>query len=160
VTVLITQEYASEFATLNSLWAAARQRRFVPKDVHVFTPDATTDRARRLVDQIGVALQALGVEKPVIHLVPVKIDDFAAIRNEALRLIKKAQMEARKVAVDVTPGRTVAKLALFDAARSGRPDHVFYLDVAGYDYRDLPYPLVPARIQRARDLSEEGLADD
>ncbi len=90
---------------------------------------------------------------------PLVVDssDLSATRKQARDLIRARKMEGNTIAVDVTPGRTIPKLALYEACVQAKPDHVFYLSVADYDYRPLPYVRIPFRLQESKTLVPEAV---
>lgn len=155
----ITLEYRSPYAAINSIWAAARQHGHVPDRIHLLTSDAESEAARVHARMLGALQKGLGVV-PRVDVELIDINEVGKARRTVQALLKARKREGGTVAVDVTAGRTIPKLALFDACATERPHHVFYLDVARYDYRDRTYPLIPRRIQRSRDLLAEGLRDE
>lgn len=147
----IALEYKYPYGVVNPVWAASRRYKWFPDRIILFTPDA----GGRLAVQTRAMLEAFQkryLAKADVQLQEADQDDFDGIREDAQILIEKERDAGRRVAVDVTAGRTIPKLALYRAALAAQPDHVFYLNVRGYDYRPEPYPLVPARIQRCQDL--------
>lgn len=155
----ITTEYRSPYAAINSLWAAARQHRYIPDRIDLLTPDPTGTHALLHRDMLGELQRGLG-KTPRVELAQMDPDRLSATRRVAASLIKARKMEGNRVAVDITPGRTIAKLALLQACQRERPDHLFYLNVGEYDYRDLPYVRIPTRLQESRDVLAEVLGDD
>lgn len=150
----ITLEYRSAYATVNSLWAAARQHAYVPDSIHLLTPDPSGPHAQRVAAMLGAVQGSLG-RAPNVTLEEIDPGDLAATRALVRGFVKARKREGHQVAVDVTPGRTIPKLALFQACVEEKPHHVFYLSVEAYDYRDQPYVLIPRRLQESRDILAE-----
>lgn len=151
--VYITQSYASPYATINSVWAAAREHGYVPDCIHLLTPDPGDDDVVRLQKGLEALQHALGKE-PDVQLVEDDPEDFEDTASTVSDLIATCRGEGHRVAADVTPGRTIPKVALFDACARNPPDHLFYLSVPDYDYRDELYLNVPFRLQNSLDLVE------
>lgn len=154
----LTMEYKHEYATVNSLWAAARQQGYAPDRIHLLTPDPQGELAKRLTSMLGAVQASLG-KAPNVTLEAFDPEELAATRRLVRQFIKARKMEGDTVAVDVTPGRTQPKLAVFKACMEQRPDHLFYLSVPDYDYRPLPLVRIPFRLQRSLDLLEEVTKD-
>lgn len=152
--VYITQSYESPYATINPLWAAAREYDYRPDRVHLITPE---DHAHGVDDLVGAleSLQSSLDREPDVRIHsddPESFEDTAATIRE---IIRTSHDEGAEVAVDITPGRTIPKIALFDACLRLEPAHIFYLSVPGYDYRPKPYVKIPFRLQNLLDLTEE-----
>lgn len=150
----LTLEYRSPWAAVNSLWAAATRHGFVPDRIDLLSPDPATSHARQHARMLGALQEGLG--KPArVETTRIDPEALARVRRDAEAILHARRMEGARIAVDLTPGRTVAKLALLQACEAKPPDHIFYLDVPRYDYRDLPYLRIPLRLQRSRDLRQE-----
>lgn len=156
--VYITLEYRSPYGTVNSLWAAARQHGFVPGSIYLLTPGPDGAHAQRTTSMLAAVQETHG-RTPNVTAEKIDVDDLAGTRALVRKLVRARKMETHKVAVDVTAGRTIPKLALFQACVQEKPHHIFYLSVADYDYRDEPYVLVPRRLQESRDILAEVTGD-
>lgn len=154
--VYITQDYYRPYSVVNALWAAAEQHDFAPDRVYLLSSRAEEPVAKAVADALGLVQGALG--KPGdVQVASFPDNDLWAARK-AVQAIVDAHAND-EIAIDVTPGRTLAKLALFfTATRNEAVQHVFYLDVPGFDYRDEPHPLVPRRLEKCRSVLEEGSA--
>ncbi|MHB8584388.1 MAG: hypothetical protein ACYDDF_00915 [Thermoplasmatota archaeon] len=152
--ILITQDYNSEFATVNGAWAAARQHGYVADRVYVLCSSRDAARRARLRAMLEQLQRTHGVD-PFVDLLDVATQDAAAIQRAAGDIIRGTRALSGSVAVDLTPGRTVPKLALLRACLLERPDHLFYLDVPDFDYRWASFVKIPFRLQRCRDLALE-----
>jgi len=150
----ITQSYRTPWGTINPLWAAARDRGYRPDTVHLITPDEEADDVAALVDGLE-ALQEAFDREPDVQLHSDDPESFEDTAATIQGLIEDRHAAGAQVAVDITPGRTIPKIALFDACLRLDPEHIFYLSVPGYDYRPKPYLKIPFRLQKLIDLTEE-----
>lgn len=152
--IYITQSYRSPWGTINSLWASAREYGFVPDRIHLLTPAPDDEDVERLVAGLETLQKQLGKD-PDVDVVRDDPEDFQDTKMTVEHLLVEAQGEDTKIAVDLTPGRTIPKIALFAKSLQEEPDHVFYLSVPDYDYRPTPYVKIPFRLQHHMDLLEE-----
>lgn len=152
--VYITQSYRSPWGTINSLWASAREYDFIPDRIHLLSPASDSKEVRSLVAGLEALQEQLGRD-PDVDVIEDDPEDFRDTALTIERLVVKARSEDAEVAVDLTPGRTIPKIALFDVSLREEPDHIFYLSVPEYDYRPAPYVKIPFRMQNQMDLLEE-----
>ena len=145
----MTSEYNREFATVNAMWAAGRNRGFVPAKVYLLVEDPESERTRRVSAALEAVQEALGAGASVsaVKILPANPKQ---IHDTLKELLDKHAGDT--VALDITPGRTVPKLALFALVKHPAVKHLFYLNVAGFDYRDATYPEIPFPRQRCMDL--------
>lgn len=146
-------EYKYPYGLINSLWSAKDRYGYLPDKIILASLDAGESHTRQVVRMLEAWQQGHGVQPNVAVLVTSM--EPRDLRTAFAATLRAEQEAGNEVAVDVTSGRTIPKLALYRAALEEEPDHVFYLDVAGYDYRPQPYPLVPRRIQTCHDLDLE-----
>lgn len=173
-TVTVLSDYHLPYSAVNSLWAARDQHDgwladtiflLAPASGGALQDERSHNLTKTLVEQWHEGYRG----RADVRTVNVNPNDLPGIRGkvehrlEGLRAeaVDREDAEELKVALDVTPGRTFVKQALFDLARHLHPPpaHVFYLSVGGYDYRELPYPLIPRRIQTSRDVVDQVIED-
>ncbi len=146
-------EYKYPYGLINALWAAHDRYGHKPDRIILATTGEPTNHTRKLIAMLEAWQRGCNIDEQVVVLnLP---DDAASMRDDLAATIRSEMAAGHQVAVDVTSGRTVPKLALYHAAVDAQPDHVFYLDVQSYDYRPQPYPLIPRRIQTCHDLDLE-----
>lgn len=145
----MTSEYNREFATVNAMWAAGRNRGFVPAKVYLLAEDPESPRTKRVAAALEAVQEALGAQ-PSVVAVKILPSNPKHIHESVKGVLDGHTDDA--VALDITPGRTVPKLALFALVKHPAVRHLFYLSVAGFDYRDAAYPEIPFPRQRCMDL--------
>jgi hypothetical protein len=155
---LITQAYNREYPTLNGAWAAARLHGYIPDRILLFAEYPDLQATRRLETVLAAFQESLG-KAANVECRRIDRRDPRGFRENLRAVIRDLRSRGANVAVDVTAGRTLSKLALLEACARERPDHVFYLDVDRFDYRDDLFLRVPFRIQDCRDLIAEGSQD-
>ena len=152
--MLITITGVSRWAVINGLWAAARDKGYVPDKVYLVNRIGNEAEGERLARVIDGLVRSYGGTPEIVH---VKVDekDFVRIGRKISRLIEEEKAEGNEVALDITPGRKAVVASALIAAREKHVDHVFYLYIEDAFMADKPYPMIPFQIQHPIDLEVE-----
>lgn len=148
----LTFIHRSPYATWNPLQAWIRQHREVPEEVVLMHLDAMGHHAEVVARGVRVLLQHYGREEVPVRQVHVKNNAYQ-VWVDAVR----ETLDASTVPciVDVTPARTVPKLAVVASMRPVDDHQVLYLDVHKHRYDPKPFTWIPYNLQTIRSLRDE-----
>lgn len=144
--------HKSPYATWNPLMAWIRLEGSAPDRITLVHLGQMEDHAELVVKGIRRVLDHYEAGEIPIDMVPIQENTYQAWQEQVRGLLE--DRSARWV-VDVTPARTVAKLAAMGSIRPVDATHVLYLDVGEYRYDAKPFPWIPYNLQSVRLLREE-----
>ncbi len=141
----LTFVHRSPFATWNSLQAWIREAGEVPEQVVICHTPRVKEHARTVAAGTCDVLDHYGAARAEerVRLTSVATNDVTTWRGA----LEKELGQEGPWAVDVTPSRTIAKLAAAAVVQNHADAHLFYLDVADYRYEAKPFPWVPYNLQ-------------
>lgn len=145
---LLTFIHRSPYATWNSLQAWIRQAGAAPDEVAILHLPAVGNHASMVKEGVERLLRHYGAE-PKVRLVPVPDNGLPAWSETISNIIASDG----DWTIDVTPARTIPKLASMEALRASPETAAVYLDVEGYRYEPKPFSWVPYNVQTVRTLT-------
>ena len=155
--VWITTVTSTEFAGVNTLWAAMTREDFIPDRVHLInlTNNKTnTEFLERSLTEYDCLLRGYGVkENPVVH--NVSETDFPALAKELGSIVTEEKSKGHTVAIDMTPGRKImSAFAMYMGVGTKlkhRADRIYYLFLDGIQNK-VPFPMLPSNTVTLYDL--------
>lgn len=142
----LTFVHRSPFATWNSLQAWIRESGQLPEEVVVAHVVRVQEHARTVAE--GAALLLDHYDAPDaearVRRTAVAKNDLPSWRQALAQVF---ETPGRWV-VDLTPSRTMPKLATMELVQDNPEAELFYLDVSDYRYEAKPFPWVPYTLQR------------
>ena len=149
----ITMTGRSDWAVLNSLWAAIKEKNYVPEKVYILAENWNIARAEKVKEGITTLLREY-VQNPEVIIVQTKIGDPIEARTRVTEIIDKEK--ENEIAVDITPGRKAAVTGALVASASAKKNikHIFYLYIETLENASKPYIMIPKSIQHFNDFAE------
>ena len=149
--VYITMTGRSDWAVLNSLWAAIKEKRYVPEKVYILAENWNIARAEKVKEGIATLLREY-VQNPGLIIVQTKIGDPIEARTKVTEIIDREK--ENEIAVDITPGRKAAVTGALVASAKKNIKHIFYLYIETLENASKPYIMIPKSIQHFNDFAE------
>jgi hypothetical protein len=148
----ITLAGPSEWAVVNSLWAAMEYYDVRPDEVFILHEPSVHKTASKAADLVEGLLRGYGLG-PRVKALEFQKDDFISVGKTVADLVRDGK-EKGTVSVDITPGRKRYAVATLLAADAQGVDHVFYLYLENLWYGERPYPMIPHILHQIDDLKE------
>jgi hypothetical protein len=152
--VYITMTGLSDWAIVNSLWAAIRIRGYIPDKIYIFTIGKRRRQADLAKKRFSVLLEGYR-KKATIEIVEVPEADFVCSGRLISDVVNREKSKGRTIAIDITPGRKAMVAGALVPGIQGKADHVFYLYLENFDYSDDIFMRIPMSIQHSHDFMEE-----
>jgi len=96
----------------------------------------------------GVAERVKEMAKALLEEVETKLEccgecSLAEVRDYGRKILKELKEEEYRLVVDVTSGRKIMSIGLFDAAIEAKADMIVYLELKDDRFLKFLYPLIP-----------------
>lgn len=149
--VYITMTGRSDWAVLNSLWAAIKEKKYMPEKVYILAENGDIARAEKVKEGVATLLGKY-VQNPRVIIVQTKTGDPIEARTKVTEIIDKEK--ENEIAVDITPGRKAVVTGALVAAAKKNIKHIFYLYIETLENASKPYVMIPKSIQHFNDFAE------
>jgi hypothetical protein len=148
----VTLAGPSEWAVVNSLWAAMEYYDIRPDEVFILHEPSVHKTASKAVDLVEKLLRGYDLN-PMVKALEFQKEDFITVGKTVSNLVHDGKKKGT-VSIDITPGRKKYAVAALLAADAQRVDHVFYLYLENLWYGERPYPMIPHILHQVDDLKE------
>ena len=148
----VTLAGPSEWAIVNSLWAATEHYEVRPDQVFIIHESSVRPIALKASSLIESLLVGYDIE-PTVKTVELRKEDYVSIGTKVGKIVREGKKDG-EVSVDITPGRKRYAFAALIAAVKENADHIFYLYLENLWNANRPYPMIPYILHQIDDLKE------
>ncbi len=152
--IYITMTGLSDWAIVNSFWAAVRLRNYFPDKIYIITIKKRIKQAKLAQRRFGIILKEYE-KRAGTEIIEVAEADFMASGKRINEIVKKEKSQGNTIAIEITPGRKAMVAGALVSSLQGKVDHVFYLYLENIDYADNMFLRIPLTVQYSHDFMEE-----
>lgn len=150
----------SPFAVINPLWAACyfEWENFVPEKVVLLNNQNQDEKVKENYDIVKLWLTRIlneySISDPVIESVDANENNMKEYAHTFQEVVEKHILD--EIAIDMTPGRKfMSGIAMWYASQpKSKIAKLYYLQLWGQKYKDLPFIKIPAVNQRLINIKE------
>lgn len=152
----ITSIGISHHAVVNTFWASAAEKDWIPQRVYLLTNDRTKKDAVAISTRMERIAIHYGGEKLDLRLKVFDETDLEALFQMYSDIMNRETQEGNDISVDITPGRKFMSAFALYCSLNNRScvRNIFYFHLLDDEFMDRSYPFLPMNSFKLRNLMD------